>query len=162
MKRAIALIFMLAAVALALLGPFNILNGINNLNSLKTAVYEYSDIRSGIAASQRNVYTAQSAFEEGRTFNVDYKNIDQIVEILDNITSISVSSINTVDAQQYFTPTGLYEEGTQPTAVKISMVVEDPVAALGVLDKMELPIYEVFISNPNLVDVTFLTGGTIK
>lgn len=162
MKRAIALIFMLAAVALALLGPFNILNGINNLNSLKTAVYEYSDIRSSIAASQRNVYTAQSAFEEGRTFNVDYKNIDQIVEILDNITSISVSSINAVDAQQYFTPIGLYEEGVQPTAVKISMVAEDPVAALGVLDKMELPVYEVFISNPNLVDVTFLTGGTIK
>lgn len=161
MKRIIAAVLLVVSLVLTFVGPYNIFDAFRNKQLIENVVQEYSSAKASIDGTRREVFSAQAGFEDGRTFNVDYKDVNQLVTVLDNIVSITVASVTAVDAQNYFTQIGEYDESMAPTAVTISLVVEDTVSALNVIDKMELPIYQIFVSSPNLIDVTFLTGGAI-
>lgn len=161
MKRILISLIAIVAIAAACISPFNIFKAMDNYNRLEVAIRQFEQSKGTIDASRSALAAAQSSFDNGRTFEVSYGDIDSLCEVLDNISSVSVSAKTNVDAQENFAPLGEYDANINPSAVKLSLVAEDTVSALNIVNRMELPIYRIFVSEPGLVDVIFLTGGGV-
>lgn len=162
MKRLLFAIIALASIAFAIFGPFGVLHLMDNYFAVENARIQYENSKRSVDSARYGLRDSQAAFDESRTFEIDYSDIDRLKEVLDNVSTVTVSGITNMDAQQSFASQDAYTGDNTSSAVKISLVVEDTVSALNVLNKMELPIYNIYISEPGLIDITFLTGGGIQ
>ena len=162
MKRLLFALIALGCMAFAIFGPFGALQMVENYFLVENAKNTYENSRRAVDSAKYSLSSAQTAFDKSRSFEISYSDIDRIKEVLDNVATVTVSGITNVDAQQAFATQDAYTPGSNASAVKMSLVVEDTVSALNVLDKMELPIYNIYVSEPGLIDVIFLTGGGIQ
>lgn len=166
MKRVILGILAAVAVCAAALpqSPFNFQKTMDSYNRLKSAKASYSEQERNYNVAQQSLLASQSNFDSSRTFEVYYGDVTRLKQLFDGIASVSVTSITNCSAADYFSPTVTWspDDGIPPDAVKISLTAEDTITALNIINKMELPIYQLDITEPNLVDVTFLTGEAIS
>lgn len=159
MKRVILFLIMCAAIAACFLTPFNVLNAIENKENFASALQEYEDARRSATDMNTSLAQAKTVFDSSRTFDVAYNDITRIVEVLRNTASITVSSVNTASPEKYFATGGAWSSDVEADAVIISITTDDSAAALRVIDKLQLPLYEIVVTEPNIIDIVFLTGG---
>lgn len=159
MKRVVFFILMLAALYTALLSPINIREMMGRKEQLQEALDTYSNSQRALDTAKSALRETQQRYINKRVFEVAYSDVSRLTEVLNSVINITVSAVNTADPAQNFIAGGTWTEGTESKAVILSLTVEDSVSALRVIDKMELPIYEITVSEPNIVNITFLTGG---
>lgn len=134
--------------------------------SAKLAEKELEEARLGtyqfnLASTQRALVESVNAYNEARTFDVYYGDVTRVYDVLANIAGISVSSITKVDPANGYVDAGVYTEGDTPLAVEVVMLTDDVASAVKVIEKMELPVYEIDWQSPNVLSVIFLTGGEV-
>lgn len=159
MKKIIYLLLVAASLYAATISPFGIIKTKERFDSLDKTLRQYVTVKSQLEGAKMSVIESQNAFVEGREFEIAYNDVERLLKVLDNVLTVTVSSVNIADPKQYYIAGSNWEAGTECQAVIISLAVDDTVAALKVIDRMELPIYSVTITEPNIVNVTFLTGG---
>ena len=115
-----------------------------NLNSAKNALLE-----------------SVNTYNETRVFDVYYGDISKIYDVLTSVAGITVSGITKVDPAQGYVDAGAYTEGDTPLAVEFQLLTDDASSAIRIINKMELPIYEIDWQSPNSLSVIFLTGGEL-
>lgn len=159
MKRVIYMVMAVAVVAGVVLSPYSIIKTLSNTKELNTSLRQYVTAKAQLDSSKEFVMQAESDFNQSRTFEIGYYDVSRLVKVLNNVVTITVSSVNEADPRQNFAAGSAWSEGNESDAIAISLAVEDTASALRILEKMELPIYSIAITEPNIVTVTFLTGG---
>lgn len=165
MKRAIIALLAVASLALVALpmSPYNILKTKENFDKLKEAQASYAEAKRSLALAEQSLLASQNTFTSGRTFEVHYGDITRLNQLLNGIAGLSVTSITGCDATNYFASTATWspDDVSTPTGIKVSLTTEDVASTLRILNKMELPLYQISVTEPNLVDAIFLTGEAI-
>lgn len=161
MKRILLAILAIAALVAVFISPYNINNTLANYRQVNSAVAGYTFAQDNLKNTQVGVNSARDAFSSQRTFEVHFSDVSRIVQLLNGVATIQVSEVMCCDALNQFVPTVMWEEGMSPSAVRITLSVEDTIVALNVLAKMELPVYSVSTLEPGTVTIIFLTGGSL-
>ncbi len=159
MIRVSHILICLVFLILVLVSPFSVFKTIKNSKKLTSSLQNYSTIKSQLENSKLDVSDAERRFSDQRDFEISYNDVTKLVQVLNNVASVTVTNVITVNPREYFTNTGEWSETDKAKAVTISLTVEDTVTVLKILDKMQLPLYSLVITEPNIVNVTFLTGG---
>ena len=166
MKRIILLLMAVASICCAFLpmSPYNYGDVSNNLAELKVAQAEYNGARADLNRAQQELLQAQNSFDDGRTFEVYYGDIVRLKELFGGIAGLNVQTITNCDATKNFATSVPWsaEDPVAPTAVKFSITAEDTVTALNIINRMELPITQLMVTEPNMIDFIFLTGEAIS
>lgn len=164
MKKIILAVLIILAFGAAIFAPWGISSGMEQLNTVRYAADQYREVQGELNQKVAGLDAAKSSFDGQRTFEVHYSDVDTIITLLNNVMGISVSNVVSVDAQNNFSTVGPYssESVIVPSAIQVSLVTEDPVAALRAINRMNLPIYSVEVQEPTAVMVTFLTGGGLS
>ena len=160
MRRVITGLIAIALVACFFFSKYNIANIKTRYAQLESALDSFQVTRGSIESTRDALVSAQNIFDRSRTSDIYYGDMDRLLTVLDNIATITVSSWEPYSAEDGFVP--VPSSGDKFTAARISLIVEDVDMALGVIDKLELPIYSINITEPNVVDVIFLTGAGIE
>lgn len=145
--------------ALAPFSPASVTNAASTLNEVDAAVEKYNSDLKDIESLRSDAELAKNTFDSERTFEVHYSDISNVLRVLYNVSGITVSEVTVVDPEQGFAVVSPYIEGSYAEALKISMTATDTKTILEVLDRMEFPIYSLYIREPNYVDLIYLTGG---
>lgn len=161
MKRILLALLAVAGVVAVIASPFGVLQTKAKYEQFNSVVAGYTFAQDNFKNTQANIDTARDAFIARRTFEVDFGDVSRVVQLLNGVNTIQVSKVMCCDALNQFIQTAEWEERRTPSAVCISLSVENTVAALNVLSKMELPIYSISVVDTNAVDVIFLTGGAL-
>lgn len=104
---------------------------------------------------------AVNTFNEERTFDVYYGDVERLHEVFAGIAGITVSEMVKVDPMNGYLDAGFVVDGDTVSAVRFVLVTDNPTTAIGVIQRMQLPVYEISWQSPNSLSVTFLTGGTV-
>lgn len=149
--------------ALAPVSPYSVLKTKESLDLARQAHQSYLEGKALHNQTKQELQSAKAAFDTSRVFEVYYGDIVRINQLFEGISTISVASVTSCNAAEYFAPIASWSEddGTKSSAIKFSLVSDDLVAALNIINKLELPIYKLEVAEPNLLDVTFLTGEAI-
>lgn len=158
-KKIILLLLAAACIYGVGFSPYSVPAFLDNSAQLRETLAAYDSAKRAKEDSDRALVDSQNAFVDKRNFDVAHTDVDKIIEVLSSAMSITVSSVNTADPLQHFAPGSIWDGSEQPDAVIVSMAVEDSTAALRIIDKLQLPIYEITVSEPSMVNITFLTGG---
>lgn len=158
-KKIILLLITAAMVYAVGFSPYSIPQFLQNSSNLRSVLATYDNNKREFEDSERTLAEARNEFVSKRNFEVAYSDIERVIDMLGGAMNITVSSVNTADPHQFFTPGSIWDGQEQPEAVIVSMAVGDSVSALRIIDKLQLPVYEVTISEPSMVNITFLTGG---
>ena len=159
MKRIIYLVLLLGALYAAIMSPYGVLKTKSKIENLSESLRFYVTTKSQVEGSKMSLAEAENNFNSQRTFEIAYSDVSRLVKVLDNVMTVTVSAVNVADPAQYFVPGSAWREGDTPEAVIVALAVDDTVSALRIIDKMELPIYSVAVTEPNIINITFLTGG---
>lgn len=164
MKRII--IALLAAVSLTVafapVSPYSLSKTMDNQQRLEQSKGSYAAANWDLNASKSALTLSQNKFIEGRSFEVHFGDITRLKQLFDGIAGISVGSVTGCSVKDSFSTTVEWSEDSQDTAVRISLTVEDILTALTIIDKMELPLYQIVATEPNMIEIVFLTGEEIK
>ena len=160
MIKKIFLLLIAAGIIYAVgFSPYSVPGLLENSNKLRSTLAAYDNNKRAMEDSERTLSEARNEFIAKRDFEVAYSDVERVVDVLSGAMNITVSSVNTADPEQHFAPGSIWDGQDQPEAVIVSMAVGDSVSALRIIDKLQLPIYEVTVSEPSMVNITFLTGG---
>lgn len=166
MKRIMLCLLIILACAATLLpsSPTSISNAMDQLNQVEGAADSYRMVQGQVNSAVSGINSSRQEFDSNRSFDVYYGDIDQLLSLLNQVVGITVSGVYCVDAQKDFTPTVTYTEGDAhvPSAIRVTLIVDDTVNALRILDRMNLPLYSIDLQEPGTVSVIFLTGGGLS
>lgn len=145
-----------ALVAFAIFKCISVPSNLDQLSSLalakNNATAEYNDAIEGAKQSEDN-------FISQRTFELAYSDIDQVLELLGSVSGIQISSVKQLDPETGFSEVGDYKTGSDASAVKVDLVVADIPTALKSLEKAELAINKISISEPNMISLELILKG---
>lgn len=161
LKRTIYGVLLVLALYGVFMSRWNVFTTFDKRDSLLDATTRYTMAQSNLEVAKQDFVAAQNEFNSKRTFEIAYSDINRIVTVLNNVAGVTVSAVNVADPEQYFVTGSAWEEGMEAKAISISLVVDDTSSALVVIGRMELPIYSIVVSEPNIVNMIFLTGGDI-
>lgn len=159
MKRVLFFLLLCGAIAACILTPYNVLNTLDSKQNFEAALREYESARSGATDSDTSLARSKTVFDSSRTFEIAYNDITRLVEVLRNTSTVTLTSVNVANPETYFTTGGPWSADNDAQAIIISVTTDDSAATLRIIDKMQLPLYEVTVTEPNIVDFIFLTGG---
>lgn len=161
MKRVVYFLLLVGALYAAVLSPYGVLKTKDRMSTLDTALRSYVTAKSQLEGARMSLQEAEAQFINDRSFEIAYSDITRLMQVLDNVSSVTVSAVNVADPEQNFMIGSTWTPGQDAKALVFSLAVDDTVAALRMVGKMQLPIYSVTVTEPNIVNVTFLTGGDI-
>lgn len=166
MKRVILLLMAVAALCGAFLpmSPYNFGSAQSMMTELKLSQADYVGAKADLNRAQQELAKAQSTYDSGRTFEVYYGDIIRLKELFSGIAGLNIQTITNCDATKNFATSVPWsaEDPVAPTAVKFSITAEDPTSALNIINRMELPIVQLTVTEPNMIDFIFLTGEAIS
>lgn len=165
MKKSICMWGLAVVLAALLFVPSDFGFGIRAMGSVDEEIsnfnVEYDSYSNALSAAENAVVSSVSAFNDQRTFDIYYGDLEGITQIFEGIAGISVQNIVEILPMEGFRD-GVYYDGTStPTAVRYELVADDLVSAMNVIVRMQLPVYSIVMSFPNTISVTFMTGGEI-
>lgn len=159
MKRLVIGLLAIVAAVYAVVSPYSVPKTLERYSDFQDAVFNYEQATADYNSQVSSLQSAQSNFDSTRTFEVHYSDIDRITQVLKGVATVNVTDLTSCDPANMFNPVSTYIQGDTPAALRISVATEDPVGALRILDKMQLPMYDIHVVEPNLIEFTFLTGG---
>ena len=159
MRRIVSGVLAAIFVALAVFSKYSLLNAKSQYDKLRNSLLSFNSIKTATESSKRTLSLAKRNFEDNRASDIYFGDIDRLVTVLNNVATISVTGWEPFSAEDGFVAV---PSSTNFTAARISLVVDNIDLALNVIDKLELPIYSIVISEPNMIDVIFLTGNAIE
>lgn len=164
MKRIVIALLAVVSMAIALVpsSPYGISKTMENMERLEQSKESYAAANRELNAARGSLTNSQNNFIGDRTFEVHYGDVARLRQLFDGIAGISVASITNCSVKDNFASTVEWSEDSIDTAVKISLTTEDLVTALNIIDRMELPLYQINAVEPNMVEIIFLTGEEIK
>ena len=160
MNKIVMTVVAIVTLALAILLPkYGMRSSYNTYLKMQSDLSNYNSIKANVDRSQHELSAAQDAFESARQSEIYYGDVERIVSILNNLTMLSVVDTQPYSVENYFTPAA---NDMYPTAYKISIVTNNLASTLSIIDRLELPVYNIQVMEPNMVDVIFLTGNPIS
>lgn len=165
-KKLVLLLMSLAALYGAIMSPFSLPNTLEIKASLETALASKENARTSMTSAKTAMVNAKNAFESQRTFDIHYSDLAKIKQLFDSVSGVSFSGLAEIDPDSnYALGVNLdpesYADGSiaAPKAVRLSIVAENTVAGLKIIDRLELPIVSILTTEPGRIEVIFLTGG---
>ena len=159
MKRAVLLFVAIVSVIFVFVSPFSVFYTLETLNTLSDERERSRSSSTQMTELKAELASSMQSFDSNRTFEVHYSDVASIVKVLQNLSAVSIIDIKVVDPSNNFAPVDVYTEGYTGTvgALQVSMTAEDIITILDILDKMELPIYSLYVQDTS-VTVVFLGG----
>lgn len=172
-KKLLFLLLAVAAIYGAALSPFNIRTALETKATLEQTLKDKQNASQQKTQAQMTFSNAVSAFDSERQFEIHYTDVYRLRQLLDGIQGMEFVSLHQADPAANwakgmeinvddFAPISETEgnpNATLPTAVCMTLMVEDIAQGLKVVDRMSLPICQIITSSPGTIEVTFLTGG---
>ena len=81
------------------------------VSEIKTEERRLENAKSNLQVIETGLMNAVKEFNEGRTFDIYYGDIDKIVQILSKLSGIEVSAVTIVDPTNNFSDVRLYTSG---------------------------------------------------
>ena len=131
------------------------------VSEIKSEERRLENAKSNLQVIETGLMNAVREFNEGRTFDIYYGDVDKIVQLLSKLSGIEVSAVTIVDPTNNFSDVRLYTSGDTHNAVRLDLFVTDIQVAVSVIEKLQLPVYSVTAEFPSKLSVTFLTGGEL-
>lgn len=165
LKKLLILALTLAGVVLCAISPYAIPKTLTRYNDLKETLNLQKTAEESNKQALDSYTNAKSAFDSQHTFEVAYSDIYRLYELLNALAGVQVASMESVDPMNNYTTIASidpenYTEGSA-SAIKLSVIAEDTVAGLRILDRIELPVHSVTVEEPGTISLIFLTGGDI-
>lgn len=165
-KRIVLVLLFLVAAYGAVASPYSLVNTLDTKAQLETAISDQKAAKDTRDAAKSRYVSAKNAYESERTFDIHYTDLPRMKQLIDSVTGISFYSLSEVDPSANYllgAPVDLERlaDGTAelPRAVSLSLVAEDTAAGLRIVDKLELPIVSMSVTEPGRIEIIFLTGG---
>lgn len=162
MKRIVMLLLAVATVAAAMFSPFSVFQAKTNYDALESAMVTYNNAASTVGVADNQLQSTITEFTQNRNFEIFYGDVDSLVRVLNSVAGINVTATMGCDVTNAYTELGEYNSDVPASAVKLSLIAEDTVTALNVVNRMQLPIYRIDASEPNNISVIFLTGAGVS
>ena len=158
----LATLFLIGTCAALAVSPYSIPAAMETLDAEERIAVQEAAAQQQLSSANASLVSAVSAYNESRTFDIYYGDITKVGELLNGTAGISVKSLNAVDPMNHFQVSGpVIQDDTQPACVQCELVVEDITTALAVLERMELPVYSIYMEYPNTLTVVFMSGGDV-
>lgn len=151
----------LALFATAMVSPFGLPAASAVIAEQKAEEVRRNTYAHNLDTVEGLLLNAVNEFNDSRTFDVYYGDITRLHEVLAGIAGITVSETVKVDPMNGYLDAGYIVDSDSVSAVRFMLLTDDPATAIGVLQRMQLPIYEISWQSPNSLSVTFLTGGAV-
>lgn len=119
----------------------------------------YQNTKNRYDNSKRSAITAENDFVSNRDFELYYNDVDGILELLNNVSGITVSEVLQLDATNGFAEIGVYEKGTDVNALRITLVVNNIDIALQSIEKAQFAISNIECISPNKIIIDIITKG---
>lgn len=161
MKRSIHCILALCMICLVCFTNYGVINTVEQRSDLRQAATDYKEAEARLDISKVALNSAEANFAKNREFEIVYTDVSNLVKVLNGVSAITVSAVNVADPAQHFSAGAAWNEqmGSEVQSVTMALTVDDTVSALKLIERLELPIYSISVTEPNIVNVTFLTGG---
>lgn len=129
----------------------------SSLKLVSKEALSHQNINRENSTARRQLEEAEESFKAQRTFDFCYREIDEILSLLKEVSGITVADVKGLDPEAGYTEIGEYVEGSDVKALRISIVVSDMDAALRVIGKAQFAINEITVTEPNLISIDVLT-----
>lgn len=157
----IAGIALVASIAAVTVSPIGVPAAIKALEAEEEFILKEDIANAKLQSATSSLIDSVEEFNNSRTFDLYYGDIDKLTEVLSTVAGISVKNVAIVDPMSNFQVVGYYSEGDNPSCVQFELIVESVENAMAVLERMELPVYSVYVEHPNILNVIFLSGGDL-
>ena len=150
-----------ALIAALAVSPYGVMSARAKLEARAATRDRQNTARHNINTVTDILTSNVESFNASREFDIYYGDLDRIGEIIHGVAGVEIREVTSVDPGDYWKEVGPYVEGDKSVAIKYDLAVVDPLVALGVFEKMELPVHDIVIDYPNQMSITFLTGGEV-
>lgn len=159
----VAVGYCILLLCVALFSPFGFPGLLDVKEANEQVIAKQEAAQEMLKASENNLVKIVNEVNEARNFDVYYGDLENIVRVFNSVAGVTVQEMVVVYPMDNFREGAAVEDMTDSSisGVRVTLVVDDIWATLGVIEHMELPIYSVVMENPNKVDITFLTGGVL-
>lgn len=137
-----------------------------NMPSLAGAFREREQLEIRKATYERNIGTVETVlaeniqkFEESRTAEVDYKDLNALKNTIGAIPGITITEMFAVDFSDGFENYRTYVEGERVQGVHFELTAPSYEDVASVLSRIQVPVYSFAMRGGNAYGVTLLTGG---
>lgn len=146
-------------VLLTLFSPYGILATASNFFKINSELNELENLKASNIELREEYIKAKNNFDSKRVFEVHYSDVSSLKKVLESIPSVEIRSINSCDADKSYLVGAEWSETSNANAVKLTLYSKDKASLLNIINKLELPVRNVYLTVNGELEVLFLTGG---
>lgn len=165
-KKIVLVLLALAAVYGAVMSPYSLTETLNKKATLEGALANKASVEQQANAASQGYIAAKNAFDSNRSFEIAYNDLAKIKTLIDAVSGVDFQSLSAANPDQNFIVGERlniedYVEGgpLPPAAIVMSIYAADTASGLDVINRLELPVVKINVTEPGRIEVTFLTGG---